>query len=61
MGGVVILASWKDHFIRVGENLLQHPSNNISIVIGLGENYEKNDLSILFITRMIKFSNTAKQ
>ena len=30
-GGIVILASFKHHFIRVHENLEQHPSNNISI------------------------------
>ena len=30
--GIVILASCEYHFIRVYENLVQHPSNNISIV-----------------------------
>ena len=29
--GIVILASCEHHFIRVLENLVQHPSNNISI------------------------------
>ena len=29
--GIVILASWKDQFIRVDENMVQHPVNNISI------------------------------
>ena len=28
-GGIVILASCDYHFIRVQENLVQHPSNNI--------------------------------
>ena len=28
--GIVILASCDYHFIRVHENLVQHPSNNIS-------------------------------
>ncbi len=32
-GGIVILASCEYHFIRVNKNLVQHPSNNISIVI----------------------------
>ena len=32
-GGIFILASFKHHFIRVHENLEQHPSNNKSIVI----------------------------
>ena len=31
-GGFVILASCKHHFFRVHENLVQHPSNNISLV-----------------------------
>ena len=31
-GGIVILASWELHFIRVHENLVQHPCNNISIL-----------------------------
>ena len=31
MVGIVILASWKGHFIRVDENMVQHPVNNISI------------------------------
>ena len=30
-GGFVILASWKNHFIRVGENLVPYPCNFISI------------------------------
>ena len=30
-GGIVILARCEYHFIRVHENLEQHPSNNISI------------------------------
>ena len=30
--GIVILASWEYYFIRLLENLVQHPSNNISIV-----------------------------
>ena len=29
---IVILASWEYHFIRVHENLVQYPSNYISIV-----------------------------
>ena len=24
MGGIVILASWKDHFIRVGKNMVEN-------------------------------------
>ena len=32
IGGIVILASWEFHFIRVHENLVQHPSNYISIL-----------------------------
>ena len=31
LGGIVILPSWEHHFIRVLENLVQHPSNNMSI------------------------------
>ena len=27
MGVIVILASWKDHFIRVGENLVPNQSS----------------------------------
>ena len=30
-GCIVILASCKYHFIRLHENMVQHPSNNISI------------------------------
>ena len=30
-GGIVILASSEKYFIRVQENLVQHPSNDISI------------------------------
>ncbi len=29
--GIVFLASCEYHFIRVHENMIQHPSNNISI------------------------------
>ena len=29
--GIVILSSCEYHFIRVHENLVQHPSNNMSI------------------------------
>ena len=32
-GGIVILASCEHHFIRVHENLVHHPSNNISVII----------------------------
>ena len=32
IGGIVILASCKYYFIRIHENMMQHPSNNISIV-----------------------------
>ena len=32
-GGIIILASCANHIIRVNENLVQHPSNNISITI----------------------------
>ena len=31
-GGFINLASCEHHFLRVHENLGQHPSNNISIV-----------------------------
>ena len=31
MVGIVILASWEFHFLREQENVVQHPSNNISI------------------------------
>ena len=30
MEGIVILASYKFHFIKVNENQVQHPSNNKS-------------------------------
>ena len=33
MGGIVILASWEYNFIRIHENLVQYPCNNISITI----------------------------
>ena len=33
MSDIVILASYEINFIRVHKNLVQHPSNNISIVI----------------------------
>ena len=33
MGVIVILASYEHYFIRVHKNLVQHPSNIISIVI----------------------------
>ena len=29
-GGIVILVNWKDHFIRVGKNMVQHPIIYIS-------------------------------
>ena len=32
MGAIVILASFEHHLIKVYENLVQHPSKNISIV-----------------------------
>ena len=35
MEGIVILASCEYHFIRVHENRVQHPSNNISIIVGV--------------------------
>ena len=28
-GVIIILANWKDHFIREGENMVQHPNNYI--------------------------------
>ena len=31
-GGIIILASWEYHFIRVHEKLVQHPINYISNV-----------------------------
>ena len=34
MGFIVILDSWKDHFIRVDKTLVQYPSNNILIQSG---------------------------
>ena len=33
LGGIVILASCEHQFIRVHENLVQHPSNNILIPV----------------------------
>ena len=33
MGRIDILASYEFHIIRVYKNLVQHPSNNISIAI----------------------------
>ena len=30
---IVILGSWEYHFSRVHENLVRHPSNNISILM----------------------------
>ena len=33
VGGMVILASYEFHFIRIHENMMQHPSNNISVVV----------------------------
>ena len=35
MEGIVIFASWKDHIIRVGEIIVIHSSNHISIVTPL--------------------------
>ena len=35
MVGIVILASCKHHFIIVHENLMQRPSNSISIILHL--------------------------
>ena len=35
--GIFLLASYKHHFIRVYENLVQHPLNNVSIA-GTHEN-----------------------
>ncbi len=32
MRGIIVLASCEHHFMRVHENLVQHPSYNISIV-----------------------------
>ena len=32
-GGIVILASWKNYYIRATKKLLQYPSNSISITI----------------------------
>ena len=29
--GIVILANCEHHFIRVNENLVQHPNDNVSI------------------------------
>ena len=47
MRGIVILASSEYHFIRVHENLVQHLSNNTSIILAL-KCFEKI-LSYLFI------------
>ena len=33
VGGIVILASCEYHFIRVHKNLVQHPCNNILILV----------------------------
>ena len=35
IGDIVILASCKYHLINIHENLVQHPSNNISILLPL--------------------------
>ena len=41
IGGIVILASCEHQFIRVHENLVQHPSTNISISsINFGLTYQ---------------------
>ena len=37
--GIVILAHCQFHFLRYHENLEQHPSNNISIVLSLIMSY----------------------
>ena len=36
--GIIILASWKDHYIKVGENMVQYPSNYIRD-FGTNKNY----------------------
>ena len=36
MGRIVILASYKFYFNRVIKNLVQHPSNNICIMVHQG-------------------------
>ena len=38
--GIVLLASCEQNFIRVYENLVQHPSNNISIIMLNVQNIE---------------------
>ncbi len=35
VGGIVILVSSEHHFIRVNENMVQHPTNNKSILLGV--------------------------
>ena len=39
MGDLVILASCEYYFYRVHENLVQHPSNNISILSNIDYKY----------------------
>ena len=52
MGGIVILASCVHHFIRVHDNLVQHPSNEILIrVTG------KDVKASLFLQRKSNISN----
>ena len=45
-GGIVIVASYGHHFFRVSENLVQHPSNNVSIVMYIHE--RDTNISIWF-------------
>ena len=40
MEGIVILASYKYHFIKVHKNVMQHPTINISIISFLLSHHE---------------------
>ena len=52
---IVILASMEYHFIRVHENLMQHPSNNISIVISDATSHIQTHMS--YIQKRFGFLN----
>ena len=50
---IVILASWKNQLIRVGENMVQHSSANIYILIPIDENSTQQKLSRYLINKLI--------
>ena len=49
MGGIVILASYKLHFVRVHYNLVYYPSNDKSIVITVMPKFSNNNHLLLAI------------